>query len=228
MFERVLIIETAGKVGRVAVASGQRLLGLRDLPEARRHARDLTAHARSLFSEQQWQARDTTAIIVDMGPGSFTGLRVGLASAKALAFANSCPLLGVPLFQAIANRVPESSYSLEIIADALQGQIYRQKFHWLAGRWREVEKIEIRSFVEWLTLVAEPSLVAGPGVEKYRVMLPSSLHPLEDDLSKPDCASLLAVAKRDSDLWRVNPSDCEPIYLRGSSAEEKRKLGASI
>src|SRR4051812_44527958 len=103
---RFLILETAHHLGWVALANGARIVGTRRLEESRRHARDLVPLIRELLSEQSWRARDLGAVIVGRGPGSYTGLRVGLISAKTLAYATGCALLGVDTFAAIARQNP--------------------------------------------------------------------------------------------------------------------------
>jgi tRNA threonylcarbamoyladenosine biosynthesis protein TsaB len=225
LFERVLIIETSGKVGQAAVASGERLLAMRSLPEARRHARDLAARSAELLAEQGWRARDLTAVVVNIGPGSFTGLRVGLASAKALAYGTGCTLFGVPAFDAVAVRIPQHSGKLEVIADALQGQVYCQRFAWMEGEWQPDAPVRIRPFADWLTEAGPGSWLAGPAVEPYRAKIREGLTILDPALSEPDGASLLQAARAAAERYRVSAWEIEPIYLRGSSAEEKRKHG---
>src|SRR5438105_482923 len=92
---RVLVIETSLRVGLVALAQGERVLGERRLDEARRHARDLVPAVRDLLAAHGWKTRELDAVIVSRGPGSYTGLRVGAMSAKTLAYAAGCTLLGV-------------------------------------------------------------------------------------------------------------------------------------
>src|SRR5262245_52282348 len=92
---RLLILETSGRLGQVAVAGGSALRERRRLDEARRHARDLAPAVADLLATQGWKARDLHAVIVSLGPGSYTGLRVGLMSAKTLAYATGCTLIGV-------------------------------------------------------------------------------------------------------------------------------------
>ncbi|MCE9531605.1 MAG: tRNA (adenosine(37)-N6)-threonylcarbamoyltransferase complex dimerization subunit type 1 TsaB [Planctomycetes bacterium] len=222
MFERTLILETSGKVGWVAVSAGERVLATRVLPEARRHARDLATRTRELLDEQGWKARDLTAVIVDIGPGSFTGLRVGIASAKALAFATGCRLYGVSAFDAIAAAVADDGEVLEIIADALQGQVYCQRFvRATTGVWVSHQPIRICAFTEWLAELRPGSLIAGPAVEMVRERLPVDVTVLKEQF--PECGELLAVARRNEDRPCADLAALEPIYLRGSSAEEKRK-----
>ncbi len=222
-FERVLIIDTSGKVGQVAVGTDECVLAVRSLPEARRHARDLAARTRELLIEQSWQARDLTAVVTNVGPGSFTGLRVGLASAKALAYANGCALFGVPAFDAIAGRIPRHEGNLEIIADALQGHVYCQRFAPRAPGWQSEGPIRIRPFTEWRADVAPGSYLAGPAVELHRGKLPDHATILDQALWETDCAGLLRAAQQNAASYRASAWEIEPIYLRGSSAEEKRK-----
>jgi tRNA threonylcarbamoyl adenosine modification protein YeaZ len=79
----LLILETSGRVASVALAEGGRLLGTRRLDEARRHARDLAPAVAGLLAGQGRRPRDVHAVLVGRGPGSYTGLRVGVMSAKA-------------------------------------------------------------------------------------------------------------------------------------------------
>ncbi len=101
---RLLVIDTSHRVGVVALAAGDRLLGERRLDEARRHARDLVPAIRDLLAEVHWKARELDAVFVSRGPGSYTGLRVGIMSAKTLAYASGCTLLGLETFAAIARQ----------------------------------------------------------------------------------------------------------------------------
>jgi tRNA threonylcarbamoyladenosine biosynthesis protein TsaB len=223
MFERVLIIETSGKVGQVAVACESGIIAQRSLPEARRHARDLAARSGELLSEQGWRARDLTAVIVCIGPGSFTGLRVGIASAKALAYATGARLLGIPAFEAVAAKVPGNLLRLEVIADALQDHVYCQPFDWIES-WEPASEVRILPFADWLADIFPDSLCAGPGAAKFAARFPQGIQLVPEPCNEPDCASLLHVAQADPAQWQANAWNIEPIYLRGSSAEEKRKM----
>src|SRR5262249_39039344 len=125
---RLLILETSSQAGQVAVAEGERLLGVRSLDEARRHARDLAPAFGDLLAAQGWRPRDLDGVIVSRGPGSYTGLRVGIMSAKALAYATGCALLAVDTFAAIAAQAPPEALTLHVLADAQQDQLYVQPF----------------------------------------------------------------------------------------------------
>ena len=71
--------------------------------------------------------------------------------------------------------------------------------------------------------LAADSLIAGPGLAIYRDRLSAQFNTVPDSLCEPDCPGLLAVAQDDAHELRADPWEIEPIYLRGSSAEEKRR-----
>src|SRR5262245_35637944 len=133
---RLLILETSGRVGCVALASGVRLGEVRRLDESRRHARDLAPVVADLCAAQGWKTRELEGVIVSLGPGSYTGLRVGIISAKALAYATGCALLGIETFAAIARQSPEDAQRVDVLADAQQKKIYVQRWCRAGAKWQ--------------------------------------------------------------------------------------------
>jgi tRNA threonylcarbamoyladenosine biosynthesis protein TsaB len=217
MDERFLIIDTAHRRGHVAVALGEQVVGTRFLEEARRHARDLAPLVQELLREQNWRPRELTGVIVSRGPGSYTGLRVGLISAKTLAYATGCELIGIDTFAAIAGQAPPGTPRVDVIADAQQGKIYVQSFVNCQGG-----PLSIQTCAAWLEDLASGTWVTGPGLEACAGSLPqhASLAPPQDWLPRPE--SLLALAwehRRRGE--RDDPFGLEPLYLRASAAEEK-------
>ena len=120
-FDRVLVLETAGKVGRAALAADGNVIAESSLGQERRRASDLALIVDRLLRDANWEPTSLTAVVVGLGPGSYTGLRVGLASAKAMAYAVGCRFFGVETFAAIVARAPDEVRELSVIADALQG-----------------------------------------------------------------------------------------------------------
>src|SRR5262245_38001918 len=120
MSESWLVIETSSRVGRLGLARGGIVVREAKLDETRRHARDLAATVGRLLTEEGLAPRDLTGVMVSIGPGGYTGLRVGVMSAKALAYATGCKLAAVPTFAAIAEQTPAEARQMWVIADALQ------------------------------------------------------------------------------------------------------------
>jgi tRNA threonylcarbamoyladenosine biosynthesis protein TsaB len=221
---RFLILETSGRIGQVGLAEGEQVLAVRRLDEARRHARDLAPAVSELLKEQAWNPRDVDGVIVDVGPGSYTGLRVGIMSAKAFAYATGCAVFGVEAFSAIALQAPENARRLDVIADAQQGKVYVQRFvrPGATAPWEVESGLRIEMVPDWLGNLPDDVWVTGPGLCICRDALKPGVNQVEAALWEPRPQSLLQLAlprfgcnNRD-DLWTL-----EPLYLRPSSAEEK-------
>jgi tRNA threonylcarbamoyladenosine biosynthesis protein TsaB len=218
---RIVILETSCQVGQVAVASGASVLALRRLDEARRHARDLVPALRDLLGEQGWKPRDLSAVVVSRGPGSYTGLRVGLMTAKTLAYATGCALIGVDTFAAIALQAPEHAERVDVLADAQQGRVYVQSFARVSGGFDPKGTLAIRPFAGWLDELVEGVWIGGPAVRGQEEHLRDRLL-VDVARREPLPESLLQIGlerfqrgERD-DFWTL-----EPLYLRPSAAEEK-------
>jgi tRNA threonylcarbamoyladenosine biosynthesis protein TsaB len=219
---RILILETSDRAGQVAVAAGSELLALRHLEEARRHARDLAPAVQELLREQGWQARELDAVIVSRGPGSYTGLRVGIISAKTLAYATGCALIGVDTFAAIALAADGSYRFLDVLADAQQDKVYVQSYEHTATGWEARGPLSIRPFTAWVAARAADAAVTGPGLRKWAGHVPPGVPVVDRARWEPQAAHVLTIGlsrlaggERD-DLYAI-----EPLYLRPSSAEEQ-------
>jgi tRNA threonylcarbamoyladenosine biosynthesis protein TsaB len=221
---RLLILETSGRSGFVAAAEGGALRGVRPLEEARRHARDLAPAAAELLAGQGWAPQDVAAVLVSRGPGSYTGLRVGLMSAKAFAYATGCALIAVETFAAIARQAPPEAVSLDVLADAQQDRVYAQRYVRPApgAGPAPATALRIEPLTAWLAQTEPPGWVTGPGLGPYRARVPDSIRVVEAERWHPQAESLLQIglaryrAGERDDLWTA-----EPLYLRPSSAEEQ-------
>jgi tRNA threonylcarbamoyladenosine biosynthesis protein TsaB len=214
---RLLILETSGRVGHVALACGETLLRGQRLDEARRHARDLVPAVAQLLQEEGWRPRDLEGVIVSRGPGSYTGLRVGIMSAKTLAYATGCRLIGVDTFAAIAHQAPAEAERLFVIADAQQDKVYVQQFQ------RGVAApLVICPLAEWFAGLNVSTWVTGPGLRQYGARIPATTPRVATELWEPlpECLLQLGLARyRDGQSHDLHA--LEPLYLRPSSAEEK-------
>jgi len=224
MSPKMLLLETSQRVGLVAVAQGQMVLSERRLEEARRHARDLVPICRELLAAQDWKARDLDAVVVSRGPGSYTGLRVGVMSAKTLAYATGCALIGIDSFHAIAQQAPAEAAVLDVIEDAQQDRVYAQRFACDAAGCRPINGLRVLPFDDWREELPANGFVAGPALQTFSERLPESVQALPRDLWRPSAASLLQLALvRHRKGERDNPFTLEPLYLRPSQAEQQWK-----
>jgi tRNA threonylcarbamoyladenosine biosynthesis protein TsaB len=231
---RLLILETSSRIGQVALAVGETLRAVRRLDEARRHARDLAPALAEMLRGQGWRARDLNAVVVSRGPGSYTGLRVGIMSAKALAYATGCALIGIDTFAAVALQAPPQVGQLDVLADAQQAKVYVQRFARIGSgdAWQPLTPLVIEPLTDWLARRAsglnpeEPAWVSGPGLYVYGGQLPEAVPMVDAGRWDPQPDSLLHLglarfkAGEHDDPWAL-----EPHYLRPSAAEEQWRRG---
>jgi tRNA threonylcarbamoyladenosine biosynthesis protein TsaB len=222
--ERWLIIETSGRSGQVALANGPRLCASRMLDAARRHARDLAPTVADLLNKRGWRPRDLTGVIVSRGPGSYTGLRVGIMSAKAFAYATGCALIAVDTFAAVASQSPPGVTLLDVIGDAQQDKAYLQQFARQSGNSEMTAAVpsSIVEFPSWLTARNPATWMSGPGLHRFHARLPSECHVLDSSLWEATADALLRLGRaRHARGEFDDPYTLEPLYLRPSSAEEQ-------
>lgn len=225
MSESWLLIETSGRVGKVGVARSGAVVRAADLDASRRHARDLTVAVDAMLKAEGLRPADLTGVMVSRGPGSYTGLRVGIISAKALAYATGCQLVAVETFAAIARRAPAAAKHIWVIADALQGMIYLQRFtRGVDGLPVPASELLIDRAEDWLNWAAPDAWMTGPGVKVYAERIPQTCHLVPEADREPSIESLFLVGKDVRPLTREELFALEPLYLRGSSAEEKAKV----
>jgi tRNA threonylcarbamoyladenosine biosynthesis protein TsaB len=145
-------------------------------------------------------------------------------SAKALAYATGCVLLGVETFAAVAQQAQVQAVRLDVLADAQQGKVYVQPFArpTPAADWQPTGPLAIVVFAEWLARREPDAWVSGPGLHTYRVRLPEDLPMAATEAWDPRPESLLHLGMRRYHAGdRDNPRLLEPLYLRPSAAEEQ-------
>ena len=229
---RVLAVDTSTSVTAVAVTEGVRVLAEDGAPSDARHGSVILPRIQAVLAGASLQLADIDLLAVGVGPGSFTGLRVGLATIKGLAFALAKPVRGVSSLEAIACAALERAPQAAVLIDAFKSEVYAGVFGRAADG--EVEQrmalfhaspAEAAARVlQWLE--AGAAIACGDGIRRYeteilpalgadaRVMLAEPL------LDVPRGALVARLALRD--FVRLGPSDLatlEPAYVRGSDAK---------
>jgi tRNA threonylcarbamoyladenosine biosynthesis protein TsaB len=220
---RFLIIDTSGRAGQLALAEGEVIRSARQLDESRRHARDLAPALLELLAEQSWRPADVTAVIVSRGPGSYTGLRVGLISAQMFAYATRCHAIAIDTFAAIALQSPAAVQEVAVLADAQQGKVYLQRFARTGeNQWQAVSELTIESFADWLRSRPPEVWLTGPAMESWSGKLSADV-PLTPRLTwHPTVESLLALGLARQRRGEFNDlGRLQPLYARPSAAEQQ-------
>jgi tRNA threonylcarbamoyladenosine biosynthesis protein TsaB len=205
----------------LALAEHGRIVASRSLDEARRHARDLAPTLQAMLCEREWKPAEIAAVLISLGPGSYTGLRVGVMSAKTFAFATGCALVGIPTLPLLALQAPGDE--VDVIEDAQQDRVFAQSFRKDpdTGLPIPVSALAVQSLDEWIQTRERRRVITGPGLIPYRHKLPTDVTVTEADLWRPRPASLLCLGMVSlgvgelADVWKL-----EPLYAKPSSAEE--------
>src|SRR5258707_1343424 len=121
---KILALETSGTAGSVAALEGEQLLKTAALDPVQRTARTLAPAIRDLLKQVGWRPADVQLVAVTAGPGSFTGLRLGVTTAKTFAYAVGCQVLGVNTLEVIASQSPPECSLLEVVLDAQRQQLF--------------------------------------------------------------------------------------------------------
>ena len=129
----ILAIESATPCGSVALVSGERLLGERVLPREKQVSETFLAAIDRLFEESGRKTGELTHVAVSAGPGSFTGLRVGMAAAKGFCLGWDLPIVPVPTLHALASRFPAKAVPVCPVLDARKKEVYAGVFRWQGG-----------------------------------------------------------------------------------------------
>ena len=217
-------IETSGKAGTVALRCHGDSLEQRSLDQSgRRHARSLVAEIAELFRAYDFQLRDTQLVAVSIGPGSFTGLRVGVVCAKTFSYSTGCHLAAVDTFLSVAENSPRDVSELSVISDAQRGELFLGRYcRDSDGSFVREGEIEIVNRQTWCEERSPDDVVSGPGAEQFRERLAGRCRVLETQFCYPRADVVARLGERlieqdaADDFWSL-----EPFYIRKSAAEEK-------
>lgn len=221
----LLALDTATLVSSVALASKDRLLAELTLQIKKTHSERLVPNIEQLLAMAGCGRDGLEAVAVSIGPGSFTGLRIGLATAKALAYALKIPLIGVPTLAALAYGCPVPGALLAPTMDAQKGNIYFALYRWQDGALAEIAPPSFQSAAAvagQLAARGEPGLILGEAVELYPdIFRQAGLALASPHIAMPRAASVAFLgASLMSAGIRHDPMSLEPLYIRRSEAEE--------
>lgn len=220
---KVLLLETSGSSGVVALGFGTTIVAHRVLEIAKRHVSDMAPAIAEMLKECGWEAKNLDAIATGIGPGSYTGLRIGLMSARTLAMMTGSRLLGISTFEILAQHCLEAGHAkVEIIADAQQDKIYAQRFENNNSQLVSESELKIVSTAEWLANRDISFAIAGPGVTKVQPLTQAKEGMVVEQSGNINKESFLALAlKKLFSHHSDDPLSLQPLYLRRSSAEEQ-------
>ena len=230
----ILSIDTSSQVSSVAVLSEERVAAEISMQGALTHSETLMPHIETALRMARVEKSELEGIAVSIGPGSFTGLRIGLASAKMMAYALHIPLIAVPTLEALAHHYICEGVRLVPMVDAQKGNVYAQEFVWRADgdalilqEIRSLAILPLTEVIAGLENAEQPVILLGDAMQKKTTLaLPANvrLAPIHARMPRAACVGLAALT-RIACGEMDDPVTAAPLYLRRSEAEvlwEKR------
>jgi tRNA threonylcarbamoyladenosine biosynthesis protein TsaB len=227
---KILALESATLTGGAALLDGDRLVGETTLSIALTHSERMMAVVDRLLQDCGWTPADLEGLAVSVGPGSFTGLRVGIATVKGLALALSLPVAAVPTLDALAATLPFAGAPVCPLLDARKGEVYCSLYRWRGETMtREWDYLALAPAAAAARLPT-PVIVLGDGVAPCRPHLarlgdgvmeapPARRRPSAGVVAQLGHALLVSGKGMEAETL-------SPLYLRPSEAELKARRSA--
>lgn len=222
---RLLAMETSGRTGLVALEAPDGTERFRTTPADSRHGRHLVPTIQDLLAESDLRVSALEALAVGVGPGSFTGLRIGVTAAKLLAHLAGCPLVAMDSLEVLAGSAPATARTVAVVVDAQRGELFVAGFH-RGATGAELVSAAPTARVEsapWLAALEQGTWVIVAEPLRSRLAWPTGVELAPASAAEPAPGPLLRTAR--AALDRGDPVDLarlEPHYLRRSAAEEQR------
>lgn len=220
----ILGIDTATKVCTVSLLRDDEPIAEYEINAGMTHSEGLLPQIGQLFERTKIEKKDIDLIAISIGPGSFTGLRIGLATAEAMAYSWQIPVCGVDTLKAMAYNLPVDDVVLAPILDAQKGNYYLALYEWQQGQLTEHQKVAVVSREELfnkLSAFAKPVIVLGECAKLAKEELPQQvkLAPWQVRMPKATSVALLGREEHNNgqrkDIFELNLH-----YIRRSEAEE--------
>jgi len=225
----ILAFETSAKAGSVALHDGFSLLGESYCNTGLTHSQTIMTMAEDLLKTCGFSAGDVEAVAVAAGPGSFTGVRIGVAAAKGFAWGGELPCYGVSTLEAMAISLGAYTGYVCPVMDARRSQVYNALFRVEKGqlqRLREDRAIALSDLEAELTQLEDPIFLVGDGsvltFNTLKPQIPNLVLPPEHLLHQRAAGVAVAAARRIARGEAGDGAALTPNYLRLSQAERER------
>jgi len=225
---KILGIDTATPILALGIVDEEKVLSEIRFNAGQTHAQILLPNIEKILKDSSLQLEDLDGIALSIGPGSFTGLRIGLATAKGLCFASGKPLLTVPTLDGLVYFNRSLPYPLVPILDAKKNEVYSAVYNNREGVLERISDYWVLSVEKLVAKIPEEVIFLGLGLEVFQDRLKElcgeKAHFLAGERNLPSGSSIafLGLEKfRRSEFEDLEKA--EPLYLRSSEAELKFK-----
>lgn len=227
---KILAIDSSGLVASVAVVRDENLLGEFTVNYKKTHSQTLLPMLDEMAKMIELDLDSLDAVAVAGGPGSFTGLRIGFATAKGLALALDKPVISVPTVDALAYNLCGHRDLVCPLMDARRNQAYTGLYRFDGNQMQVVKEqspLDIADIIGEINRIGQPAVFLGDGVPvfreqiKERVRVPYDFAPPHLNKQRAGAAASLA-AQYYKEGKLTDAAACRPEYLRLSQAERER------
>lgn len=229
---KLLALDSSGLVASVAVVEDDILVAEYTMCYKLTHSQTLLPMLAEVEKRIGLNLEEITAIAVSSGPGSFTGLRIGSATAKGLALALKKPIISVPTVGALAYNLYSVDKIICPLMDARRNQVYTGFYQFRDGKMevlKEERAVSIEQVIEELNEKKSPVIFLGDGVPVHKEALESRLEvaheyaPAHLSRQRAAAVAMLAVSYLEEGRAVLEPAkEHKPVYLRKSQAERER------
>lgn len=211
-------------VGSIGLLDDQELIAEYTVNSSVTHAERLMIQIDLLLRGVGLKIEEMDGIAIALGPGSFTGLRIGVTTAKALAYSLKIPIVGIPTLDALAQSLPLTDRLICPILDARKREVYSALYRVKDHQIQRVSAYEVGPIEQILGQIVEPVLLLGNGLLIYRKQIEQILGDIAsfaDPIHSSPRGGFIALlglqrlVKNDQD----NPFSLVPLYVRKSDAE---------
>jgi tRNA threonylcarbamoyladenosine biosynthesis protein TsaB len=226
---KILAIDSSGLVASAAIVTEDKLMAEYTINYKKTHSQTLLPMIDEIVQMIDLDLKDIDAIAVAAGPGSFTGLRIGSATAKGLGLALSKPIIGIPTVDGLAYNLYGTDKMICPIMDARRNQVYTGLYEYKNNEFCVIEPqkaIGIEELAVEINRYKRDVIFLGDGVEVYTeqlkelITVPFDFAPLH--VSKQRAASVGALGVLYYKNGKIEDADShEPVYLRLSQAERE-------
>lgn len=228
---RILAIDSSGLVASVAILTEDTLLAEYTVNHKKTHSQTLLSMLDEIVHMIELDLSEIDAIAVAKGPGSFTGLRIGSATAKGLGMALNKPLIGIPTVDALAYNMFACDYIICPLMDARRNQVYTGLYEFCGKDFIVIEEqqaVDVTTIVDKINICGKPVVYLGDGVDSYRDQLsnltkvPYIIAPSHLNKQRAAALGALAIEYYKQGIME-SAKDHVPDYLRLSQAERERE-----
>ena len=227
-FMKALAIETATMAGSIAVIEDDTLIGEVRINVKIAHSERVMTSVKWLLTASNLSINDIDAFAVSIGPGSFTGLRIGLSTAKGLSYAAKKPIVAVPTLDAFARRLRFPAYPVCPMLDARKNEVYAGLYKWDDDKYSKIIPETAIAPADLLRDIKGRTIFMGEGAKIYRELIieklrSDALFASPSDMI-PSAASVAEIAlEKLKEGITADPASLVPFYLRRAEAEIRWK-----